>query len=140
KCPEDDYPFPDLALLTVEQPPPHPCVLLNPDVRATDSLYAASFTDAVPRESPSPETARDAAASQEAWIKFHLTWVRSGASGSAVLNLRTGGVCGVLKRSRDSGDDKGAGPHPRMPSQRTGQPSSPTTPPTTTLTPPGAQP
>jgi hypothetical protein len=105
--PEDDYPFPDLALLTVEQAPPHPCVLLDPQVRATDPLHAASFTDARPQGEPITGDCEGRSPEPQAWIKFRLTWVRPGASGSAVLNLRTGGVCGVMKRSRDTGDDKG---------------------------------
>jgi tetratricopeptide (TPR) repeat protein len=95
-------PFPDLALLKIELED-HPAVLLESDVQRNDALYGFGFHD----EFLGGEGVEgkyealswfDDARTQEL-IKFSDTLIVPGFSGGPLLNLRTGAVCGVIKRT-----------------------------------------
>jgi len=99
-------PFPDLALLRVPFSE-HPCALLDPAVELGDSLYAFGYTgeepggDSVTLEYEGPSLRPDEL------HKLKQGQVRPGFSGAALLNQRTGCVCGVLKATRERTSDLG---------------------------------
>lgn len=109
--PQADNVFPDVALISVTVPG-HPCVLLDDKCELRDPLYVFGYSDfAAGGESLTGECEgkRDYAAGDPAasLIKFKETQVRPGISGSALLNQRTGRVCGMVKRTRDAERDAG---------------------------------
>jgi hypothetical protein len=101
-------PYPDLALLrfTWES---HPCVELNPTVNPYDQLYVFGYPEQTSQGAP-------LTLEFEGWeqvdpiqkrLKLKQGQVEPGFSGSPVLNLDTGCVCGVLKSSRHRMSDMG---------------------------------
>jgi hypothetical protein len=108
-CPEADV-FPDVALVRVPWDD-HPCVWLDTDVRLGDYLYTYGYP-AVRRFGDSVTAACEGPANYGATpahelVKFKEGQVSPGLSGSPLLNLRTGGVCGVVKRTRGESTDLG---------------------------------
>ncbi len=92
----------DLAILRVEAADDHPCVLLDTGLRARDELHSYGFPDGRPGGEPTPIRAAGwVGGKEDQWLKLVESNIRRGMSGSPVLNLRTGAVCGVLKRSSD---------------------------------------
>jgi hypothetical protein len=97
-----DDPDNDVALLALQTPPEfHPCVLLDQDVAARDELRTFGFTEKYPQGEPLTLDVEGEMGGERAWIKLKDGQVLGGMSGAPVLNDRTGGVCGILKRSRD---------------------------------------
>lgn len=94
-----DHVYPDLALLNIEGASSTPCVYLGTDVQVTDDLYTYGY--------PQGPTNGDSIISRysgptgEPEVLLTLAWsnVRPGLSGSPLLNLRTGAVCGLVKRT-----------------------------------------
>lgn len=85
--------WPDIAILKADFEG-HPCVALKPDARTTDPIYAWGFTKhyhgdpiqgTIVGESGKPR-----------FLKFQHTSTHPGMSGSPILNLRTGGICGMV--------------------------------------------
>jgi tetratricopeptide (TPR) repeat protein len=117
-------PGPDLALLRVidflgsvswseDEPvpvPKHGCVYLDPEVRLNDSLWTFGNSQDYPRGDCA--SFRLEGESRDANGILHLKTKEgqaiSGFSGAAVLNLRTGGVCAIQRRSRDLRMDLGS--------------------------------
>lgn len=109
-CPPENI-FPDLAIVNVLKPgsidsmTDHPCVLLDEHYEVGDHLYAFGFS----RGRPGGDSmmgdcegeSQYGRSSNERLIKIKGTQVRPGASGAPVLNLNTGKVCGMMKRTRD---------------------------------------
>ena len=92
----------DVALLNLQKPPEfHPCVLLDADVTARDQLRAFGYSEKYPQGEPVTLDVEGEMGGELGWIKLKEGQVIGGMSGAPVLNERTGGVCGVLKRSRD---------------------------------------
>lgn len=93
--------YPDLALITVQGLTDHPCVYLHEQVSlsANDELYTYGY--------PPPHYTGDSIISKyvgpanqpQTLLTFTESNVRPGFSGSPLLNLRTGAVCGVIKRT-----------------------------------------
>jgi photosystem II stability/assembly factor-like uncharacterized protein len=102
---QEQLKWPDLAMLTVELEE-HPCVLFLPEYDIGDELYTFGYTDEYPNGDSTTAQIEGVSNSPE-MIKFKLGQVRPGMSGSPLLNLRTGGVCGVVKISRDKAFDLG---------------------------------
>jgi len=93
----------DLAILRVEPADDHPFVLLDTGLRARDELHTYGFPGDYPDGAPTSLTAEGwMGGKTDRWLKLAQGQVRGGMSGSPVLNLRTGAVCGVLKRTIDS--------------------------------------
>lgn len=98
-----DKAHPDLALLKIEGISNHPCVYLATDVQLQDDLYTYGY--------PEGPTNGDSIISEyigptgESEVLLTLAWsnVRPGFSGSPLLNLRTGAVCGLVKRTMGEG-------------------------------------
>jgi hypothetical protein len=91
----------DLAILRVEPANTHPCALLAPGLRGGDELVTYGAPAGAPGGVPTELRAEGATTETPQRIKLSGGQVRPGMSGSPVLNLRTGCVCGVLKRTRD---------------------------------------
>lgn len=104
-------PYPDLAILFVELPE-HPCVYLHDAVKLKDEIYSYGYInnskgDSVTfkYEGPTVEIKASSKSEEQAdafkLLKLKDGQVEPGRSGSPLLNLRTGGVCGILKMTRD---------------------------------------
>lgn len=93
-------PYPDLALLRAENLPPHPCVFLHEEVNVDDDLSSYGYTDTYPDGEPATFVFEGPTGKSQVLLKFKFGEVRAGLSGGPLLNRRTGGVCGVVKRTR----------------------------------------
>jgi hypothetical protein len=96
----------DLAVVRVTPAYRHPCVLLIPDLRMSDPLITFGYTEARPEGVASPLTS-EGLTGDDRLQTFGAGQVRPGMSGAPVLNSRTGGVCGVLARTRDQAQSLG---------------------------------
>jgi S1-C subfamily serine protease len=103
----------DLALLEIDRKD-HPCVLVQDAANPRDPVYLWGYPareDMVRGESVTGfcegRVVEDAGGVSSRLIKFTPGGVRPGMSGAALLNESTGGVCGVVKRTRDSQIDMG---------------------------------
>jgi uncharacterized protein YjbI with pentapeptide repeats len=101
----------DLALIKL---PPHrltntPCVYLDEDLEVGDKLYLFGYPDKdYPKGCPVTANNEGFTGDEELpHIKFKLAQIRPGMSGSPLLNLRTGKVCGVVQSTRDRSSDLG---------------------------------
>ena len=101
-------PYPDLVLLRCDEFPNHRCVYLNADIALQDSLYSYGYTDLQPNgDSATFEYEGPTDTGSGPLLKLKQGQSRPGLSGAPLLNLRTGGVCGVLETSRDRDSDLG---------------------------------
>lgn len=102
-------PCPDLALLRCDDWRDHPCVYLNADIALHDSLYSYGYTDEYPNgDSATFEYEGPTDTGSGSLLKLKEGQARPGLSGAPLLNLRTGGVCGIVKTSRDRDSDLGS--------------------------------
>jgi len=90
----------DLAILRVEPADGHSFVLLDTGLRARDELHTFGFPEGYPNGAPAGLVA-EGWMEENRWLKVAGGQVRRGMSGSPILNIRTGAVCGILKRSSD---------------------------------------
>lgn len=98
--------YPDLALVQVAFID-HPCVLLDVQVNRGDPLYTYGYPNNFPAGDEAEfvfvgESRIDA---QRFLLNFKQGEARPGLSGAPLLNLRTGGVCGIVQMT--SGGDLG---------------------------------
>lgn len=94
-------PYPDLALLSVKEGVEgHPCVRLAEEIHLHDLLYSYGFPQGYPEGSPSDFVSEGLTGGQAPLLTFKGGEVRPGFSGSPLLNLRTGGVCGIIRLTR----------------------------------------
>ena len=101
-------PYPDLALLRCDEFPSHPCVYLKDEITLQDSLYSYGYTDLQPNgDSATFEYEGPTDTGSGSLLKLKQGQSRPGLSGAPLLNLRTSGVCGVVKTSRDRDSDLG---------------------------------
>jgi hypothetical protein len=101
--------YPDLALLKTDAltNANHPCVYLHPEAHLEDRIYSYGYTDEYSAGDPSTYVNEGWTGEQHLLLKLKEGQARSGLSGAPVLNLRTGGVCGIMKRSRGTETDLG---------------------------------
>ncbi len=101
--------YPDLALLKVNAlvTTNHPCVYLHSQAHLDDKMYSYGYTDEYSTGDPSTYINEGWTNEQHLLLKLKEGQARSGLSGAAILNRRTGGVCGVMKRSRGTETDLG---------------------------------
>ncbi len=90
----------DLALLTVDLSN-HPCVLLQGGAEPRDELYTFGYTRNAPDGFSTTFESEGWAGEQQAMLKFKEGVVRHGTSGSPLLNLATGSVCGIVQITYD---------------------------------------
>lgn len=94
-------PYPDLALLQLEKGPSiHPCVFLHEAVRVADSLYSYGYPRTYPNGDSTSFVFEGLTGDPKKLLKFKLGEAVPGFSGSPLLNLQTGGVCGVMNVTR----------------------------------------
>lgn len=99
-------PWPDLALLSV-QIEEHACVYLHASCLPYDSLYCYGFTPEYPDGESATVQCEGWAGAKQLLLKLKAGQIRPGLSGAPLVNLRTGGVCGIVKSSRDRNSDLG---------------------------------
>jgi len=101
----------DVALLRVKFSE-HPCVFLHEAFTLGDTNYSYGYLDnssngdtvRVEYEGPTQLEGTDTA---QRLLKLKDGQVRPGLSGAPLLNERTGGVCGIVRKSRDPDSDLG---------------------------------
>jgi predicted ATPase len=106
-------PFPDLAILSVNIQE-HPCVLLDPSCNPGDELYTYGYSESLKIIKAESVTGicegwrhLEVRGTLQEFIKFKQANITSGLSGSALINLETGCVCGIVKSTRDETFDLG---------------------------------
>ena len=102
----DAWDDPDVAVLRVSGEPDHDCALLIGGVNSYDELLTFAYPERRPEGVARQFTAEGATGDgrHHALSRGH---VQPGMSGAPVLNRRTGGVCGVLRLTRDARQDLG---------------------------------
>jgi tetratricopeptide (TPR) repeat protein len=109
-CPRENI-YPDIAVLIFPERK-HQCVYLTTDYEGGDPVYSWGYSD-LRRGGESIRGQCDGDGVYEGGtpahrlIKFKEGQVRPGISGSPLLNERTGGVCGIIKRTRGADSDLG---------------------------------
>lgn len=103
-------PYPDVALLSLELTD-HPCVWLDTAVQVGDLLSSYGYPEKY-RELGSGDSASFSYEGSthehgNEFLKLKAGQAVQGLSGAPVLNRRTGGVCGIIKSTRDAGSDLG---------------------------------
>jgi hypothetical protein len=88
----------DLAVLRVESPSQRQCALLDRALNPGDVAHAFGFT-ALHNEGIPLTLENEGLTGDRKLLKLKAGRVEHGMSGSPVLNVRTGAVCGVLKRT-----------------------------------------
>ena len=99
-------PFPDLALLHVDTHN-HPCVLLGTSFRASIDFYSYGYTKDHPEGESTTGEFEGTVEYGGTLIKLKDGQIKPGASGSPLLNRRTGSVCGMISNTRDRNSDLG---------------------------------
>lgn len=102
--------FSDLALLKLNSPIENQqCVYLDKEIKSGDDLYTFGYPDDFLNGAPVTFSCEGLTGGHLPWIKFKWGQARPGLSGSPLLNMRTGKVCGMVKFTRDRGLDLGGG-------------------------------
>jgi hypothetical protein len=103
-----DRRYPDLAVLRAgDLGTDHPCVYLQGGVKRGDTLYGWGFPRSY-KDGDSLEADYEGPTGTREWrLKIKNGQVQPGFSGAPLLNRRTGGVCGVVKSTRDEASDLG---------------------------------
>ena len=100
-------PYPDLALLHIEDVQDNPCVYLHRDVNVGHDLYSYGYTDDYPNGDSATFAYEGPTGTEQPLLKLKAGQARPGLSGAPLLNLRTGAVCGIVRTSRDRESDLG---------------------------------
>ncbi len=109
---EAEFDYIDVALLRLQEPVlKHPCVYLDESVQLNDLLCSYGYPDDFTAGSFATFQS-EALTGGNSFIKFKAGQVRSGMSGSPLLNQRTGKICGMVKFTRDRSIDLGGGAIP----------------------------
>lgn len=98
--------YPDLALLRVDVHD-HPCVLLGTEFRAFTDFYSYGYTKDHPDGESTTVECEGTLEYGGTLIKLKDGQVKPGASGSPLLNKKTGLVCGMITNTRDRNSDLG---------------------------------
>jgi Trypsin-like peptidase domain len=97
----------DLASLRLSGTSDSPVVRLDEGIGADDPLYTWGFPADRQDGVPATFEAEGRLGGQQSWIKFKAGQVVKGMSGAPLLNRRTGGVAGIMKRTRSATQDLG---------------------------------
>jgi hypothetical protein len=98
--------YPDLALLRVTLLE-HPCVYLDESLEVGTKLYIYGHPDDYPDGDSTTVEFEGFTGYSKILLKLKGGQIRPGLSGSPILNLSSGGVCGVLKKTRHRSTDLG---------------------------------
>jgi parallel beta-helix repeat protein len=100
----------DLVLLEIDDTAligTHPCVRIGGDSRVGDPCYIFGYSDLRPEGDPAEVRVEGFTGNGNPHLKLSSGQVRPGMSGSPLLNLRTGEVCGVVSITRDRASNLG---------------------------------
>jgi hypothetical protein len=99
----------DIAILKIADAGDHACVLLDTVAASSrDPIHVYGYPANRPEgESTTFESEGSAGGDESRWLKLKGGQAQLGMSGSPVLNVRTGGVCGVLRKTRNEAIDLG---------------------------------
>jgi tetratricopeptide (TPR) repeat protein len=107
-----DCDYPDIAVLDVAMPPGHPCVRIDAEWPGRGDLFQAygypSEGGTVRLTPASLEYRGTQGTRPTAYLDLARDTVKGGMSGAAALNLRTGGVSGVIVASKNPARPDGA--------------------------------
>jgi hypothetical protein len=114
KAKADDGKTLDLALVELSEPlPDHPCVLLDEEPVAVDqALYSYGYLESYTNAAPVRPINEGLTGDTPPLLKLQGAQIEKGISGAALLNLKTGKVCGMVKETRAAGFDLGGGAIP----------------------------
>lgn len=107
----------DIALLKLRgRVPNHPCVELDvavregeEDLRVNDDLFSFGYMSEYRNGAGVVGTSESLTGDSPPLIKFQGGKIQHGLSGAALLNLKTGKVCGIVKETRSSTFPQGGG-------------------------------
>lgn len=98
---------PDIAMLKLNpSPTEHLCIFADTSFEIGDTLYSYGYADYYPNGEETFFSATGTTTNPKL-LKFIGEQVRYGMSGSPLLNIRTGAVCGIIGLSRDLESDLG---------------------------------
>ena len=107
-----DHDYPDIAVLSVQESVDHPCVGIDvtwPQEQDEFQVYGYPREGGAVRLTPARLTYRGThGIAPMAYLDLASDTIKPGMSGAAVLNLRSGGVCGVIVGSKHISLDRGA--------------------------------
>jgi HEAT repeat protein/energy-coupling factor transporter ATP-binding protein EcfA2 len=114
KAKADDGKTLDLALVELSEPlPDHPCVLLDEEpVDVGQALYSYGYLESYTNAAPVRPVNEGLTGDTPPLLKLQGAQIEKGISGAALLNLKTGKVCGMVKETRAAGFDLGGGAIP----------------------------
>jgi hypothetical protein len=110
----DDGKTLDLALVALDEPlSEHPCVLLADEVVSVGQvLYSYGYLKSYSNAAPVCVENEGLTGDRPPLLKFKGAQIEPGLSGAALLNPKTGKVCGIVKETRAEGFDLGGGAIP----------------------------
>jgi hypothetical protein len=114
KARADDGRTLDLALVELSEPLyNHPCVLLDEEpVAIGQALYSYGYLESYTNAAPVRPVSEGWTGDTPPLLKLQGAQIEHGISGAALLNLKTGKVCGMVKETRAAGFDLGGGAIP----------------------------
>lgn len=114
KAKADDGKTLDLALVEISEPlPDHPCVLLDEEpVAVGQALYSYGYLESYTNAAPVRPVNEGLTGDTPPLLKLQGAQIEKGISGAALLNLKSGKVCGMVKETRAAGFDLGGGAIP----------------------------
>jgi S1-C subfamily serine protease len=114
KAKADDGQTLDLALVELSEPlPDHPCVLLDEEpVAVGQALYSYGYLESYTNAAPVRPINEGLTGDTPPLLKLQGAQIERGISGAALLNLKSGKVCGMVKETRAAGFDLGGGAIP----------------------------
>jgi hypothetical protein len=103
-----EYLYPDIALLQVEHKE-HLCVYLDTHVHSGDIFYSFGYTGFYPQGDAARFTyvGESQIDSQKYLLQFQGGIASPGLSGAPLLNIRSGGVCGIVQKNRSLENTEG---------------------------------
>jgi HEAT repeat protein len=114
KAKADDGKTLDLALVELSEPLfEHPCVFLDEEpVAISQALYSYGYLESYTNAAPVRPVNEGLTGDTPPILKLQGAQIEKGISGAALLNLKTGRVCGMVKETRAAGFDLGGGAIP----------------------------
>jgi Trypsin-like peptidase domain len=114
KAKADDGKTLDLALVELSEPLfDHPCVLLDEEpVAIGQALYSYGYLESYTHAAPVRPVNEGLTGDTPPLLKLQGAQIEKGISGAALLDLRTGKICGMVKETRAASFDLGGGAIP----------------------------